>query len=227
MQEVDKLTVYLVSGYIRLKIQKFINDKIIPQEIVDICILYYFITEYFAVIGEGIVCSDDKKTITLPLKHSSWNRHRDCFGSFIADCNNDNIIYKWIIKINNDALEVGVGVIDADKLDEYKAEKTFYRYAKGLHYAYRSNGYIHSHQDLVKGFFVGVFYGSDDVISIKIDTELSVISFYKNEKLIRGIKHIKMVKYRLVAFLWSQDEYGNASITIQDFKMEKKGMKEE
>ena len=47
-------------------------------------------------------------------------------------------------------------------------------------------------------------YKLDDIITIKIGAGKSAISFYKNKKLIREIKHIKMVKYRLAAFFYGQ-----------------------
>ena len=219
-KHVDQFTINLVSGYIRLTIQNFANDKVFPQELVDICIIFYFMIECFDIIPEEIKCCDDYKTITLPL-NSLNGISKNIFGSVTADCNINHVIYKWIIKINNTGLECAVGVIDADKLNEYIKERQFFRYQKGMHYVYRDNEYIHDHTALARGHHIQYAnYKSGDRITIRIHTIKQTIAFYRDGQLIKEIKRIKMRKYKLGVYLWSHSNYGNASVTIQAFTIQ-------
>ena len=219
-KHVDQFTIILVSGYLRLTIQNFLKDKVFPQELVDICIIFYFMIECFDMIPKEIKCCDNDKTITLPLN----NLHqisKNIFGLITADCNINNVIYKWIIKINYTGLECAVGVIDADKLNEYIKERQCFRYQKGMHYVYRENGYIHDHTALSRGHHVQYAnYGSGDKIIIKIHTIKQTISFYRDTQLIEEINHIRMRKYKLCVYLWSHVKYGDASVTIQEFTIQ-------
>ena len=61
MKQVKQSTVDLVSGYIRSAISTMF---VFPQELVDLCLIYYFITECFSTWSEGIVCENQNRTLS-------------------------------------------------------------------------------------------------------------------------------------------------------------------
>ena len=50
LKDVDQSTIDLISGYIR-PLQKMLKDRIVPKEVIDLCIIYYFIAEFFQNVG--------------------------------------------------------------------------------------------------------------------------------------------------------------------------------
>ena len=98
MQDVDDRTKDIVSGYIREQHKVFLNDKHllfrnIPDCILILCILNYRLTDYFEIIGDGTISSDDGKSITK--LESGW--HNTSYGTEIDST--DQCVYKWWLKV--------------------------------------------------------------------------------------------------------------------------------
>ena len=63
LNDISKDIFYLVSGYVRSKINILLNDKVIPQELIELCIVFYFVMESFAV-SEDVAISNGGMTVT-------------------------------------------------------------------------------------------------------------------------------------------------------------------
>ena len=109
LNNVDQETSYLVSGYIRA-IQKEFNERIIPTEVIDLCIIYYFITEFFSKCGKDMKISADNDSFTTKLEGYSWNT---AYGNNIIDMNKTpNLIYEWTIQCTEKYFILGLESTD-------------------------------------------------------------------------------------------------------------------
>ena len=96
--KIDDVSKCLVFRYIR---QIDINDMIIPDAIIILCLSYYFINEFFCDLdGVDIELADDNNTL---IKKSTicggWRNM--CYGSKIIDSFHTKGIFKWIIQVNS------------------------------------------------------------------------------------------------------------------------------
>ena len=115
---VDDKTDKLITGYLN-EINGLIDKEyIIPSLVIKICLLFYFVREYFDKItngkkGDAIILSNDKRTATL-----IDGGYAACFGNILID-SMSGIIHKWSVQMdgkNNSSrnLSVGIGTKDAE-----------------------------------------------------------------------------------------------------------------
>ena len=80
-------------------------DIIVPTQIIDIILAYYFIIEHFVECGNNwIKFSDERRTIYNP--DSNWDT---AYGAFEIDCDqkyNKNKIFIWKFDIHNNGQDV-------------------------------------------------------------------------------------------------------------------------
>ena len=99
-------------GYIRDIQNSFLDDIIIPQEILHLCLKYSLKTDEFIDFEENMVLTGTNNDI---VKMTSEDQIvNDVFGKIKTD-NTSNMIYKWKIKIldisNVDAIHsMGIGI---------------------------------------------------------------------------------------------------------------------
>ena len=111
LKEADDETKDLVSGYVR-RMQNLFKDKIIPKEVTNLCIIYYFITEFFAKYGDDMNVStkDTKNDLVSITPNSRWNT---AYGNIVIDINETpNLIYRWTIAKNTNATLIGIEIDD-------------------------------------------------------------------------------------------------------------------
>ena len=88
LETVDKRTKYLVHGFIREV------SKNIPLPIIEICVLFYFVREYFTAYG-GLLIEGDEKDIIKSVEEK-WENI--AYGSIWFESTSTNII-KWTLKM--------------------------------------------------------------------------------------------------------------------------------
>ena len=106
MKDVDEMTTKLVYGYVRC-LQRLFEDKmkIIPKEVIDLCIMYHFIAEFFLKAGQRMkISTKDAKNDLIMIDSTNsviggiWNTS---YGNFVVDLNErPNTIYRWTIECN-------------------------------------------------------------------------------------------------------------------------------
>ena len=116
LKTVDDATVNLVYGYIR-RSQALFEDKIIPDEITNICIIYYFVPEFFVKCGKYMKIL--KKHVSNDLISSTssgdWST---AYGNQIINMNETpNMTYQWTIKTTNKWLIMGLESTDFKNLN--------------------------------------------------------------------------------------------------------------
>ena len=67
-KKVDKVTILLINGFIH-EIQKLLKDWIVPSEIIDACIAFYYVELLWDLSG---VKQKDSKIIINPVADGSW-----------------------------------------------------------------------------------------------------------------------------------------------------------
>ena len=130
----DQKTKDIVQGYVR-KNQSLLPFQQnpyynIPQLVTHLCILYYYIPEFFEISGKNLVISDNGNLITR-INQSSW----DCtaFGHNVIPSMKNNFIYKWYVKIiKSNECGIMIGIVAGDwNQNKYKAF-----YPDNMGYAY-------------------------------------------------------------------------------------------
>ena len=205
-----------------------ILEKIIPDPIINICLIYAFLmTEYFKDNVRNIQISDDKRTAT---NFKALNNA--IFGSFIINCDeNTTDIYTWTIYINSIGLNIIIGV---DEVDDDLLYPLYTWNAEYHQYAYSSQSQIiHDKYSSCRKniIFAGAEfkYSTDDIITMIVDCGRKTVDFYKNDKHVYQCKNVHPNKYRLGILLCANvyyPEYDDedfldipASVTLQDFSI--------
>ena len=110
IKNVDQRSMNLINGYIRSS-QHLIKDKIIPQDVINLCVMYYVIAEFFVACGTSMVISSKafKNDSIIGLVEAGWNTS---YGKVIIDMNNTpNTIYRWMIEINSSKPSIMIGLV--------------------------------------------------------------------------------------------------------------------
>ena len=113
IKSIDKITKYIVFGYIHQ--YEIENDSyfIMPDLIIYIILIYYEINEYSTVYGQDI--KYDEKTNTL--RNIKIQSEGTIYGDInILDENKNGIIYEWKFKIiSNKSKNICIGIDSSNK----------------------------------------------------------------------------------------------------------------
>ena len=213
LNSIDTGTIHLVCGFVRLTIQTLMLDKVIPQELIDLCMIYYFIGEHFAILVKNVEISDEGMTVTAPTEPTA------AFGHLVVDCNKSSSIYRWTLKITNLSMQVAVGVVDANQMDIFLNNTHFMYERSATNYAY---GYSGRFYDSGRDGTQGSGYNNDDTVTIELNSKNKTISFYTNGKFAGDIKAIKPLQYKLAVHLYGSEApiLGKAIVTLEKFEIE-------
>ena len=196
-------------------------DRIIPDPIINICLIYAFmITEYFKYNLGNMYISDDKRTATNSL-HSK----KATFGAFIINCDENNAdIYTWKIKINSEGIGITIGVDEVK--DDHKLYSSYYWSSHYHHYAYSNVSEIFRHkcslnEENIINLGRKFFYWTDDIITMVIDSGRKTVDFYKNDEHVYQCKNVHPNQYRLGIELCADGPYVDkeASVTLKNFSI--------
>ena len=160
------------------------------QEMYDEAFHYKRDTDYFALSTNNLIISNNGMTVGLAV-----NDNISTFGTYIANCTNSkSYIFKWTFEIVKVSLEVGIGLIDANKMHLFQGQ-THFHFQEGTRYAYTSEGRLHNNKS--SGDWNNNEYQAGDIIKMELNNTKKTISFYKNNILIYMMKKIKSLQYKL------------------------------
>ena len=102
LHHIDQEIKFIVCGYIRSEHESLFRANAcilfqnVPNSITSLCTLYYYLYDYFDLIGSDMKISNDKKTITYNSFTRDWPNAN--YGKNIIS-STDKCIYKWYLKI--------------------------------------------------------------------------------------------------------------------------------
>ena len=168
---VDQRTKDLVEGFIK----KASHDIDIPSSIVSVCILFYYLGEFFSTCGDAMKI-DDNKTIlkACPLARNTG------YGNIRIN-NEYNCIYSWTLKLV--ALDIYNTWIGIDASNKEYSHRNFSLAAKH-YYAIDVRG---SKKSRISGqSSTRVNYGKrmkeGDIVKMDINTKDRTMSFWINDE---------------------------------------------
>ena len=218
---VDDLTFKLINGYLR----RISNALLIPNVIITICTLFYFIKEYFAIMingyttdpnytGDYILFDDDKLSASR-----MWSCHGSIYGNICIDSLSD-VICKWYFKIIPlhekdsiwDAMFVDIG-IHGGKVMKHLIENNI----GATSFLTNGNGKILTNKRSIREKEVWYWKGND-VLSIKLNMKDRNVEYFVNDESIgiffRDIPIGDDIKYRLAICL----DGVNVTVKLIDFQ---------
>eukprot|EP01084_Bolivina_argentea_P220808 374135_1 len=134
VKNVDEWTKYTVLGYIR-RLQHLLNTNI-PNDVINVCILYYFVSEYFEKCGQNTIASSKiNKNDYICMNHSGgWNTS---YGSIIIDGNKSiHSVYRWTFQIYNHAQGGTLIGISNSQFSKINTDMTGSKKASDCYYAF-------------------------------------------------------------------------------------------
>ncbi len=111
IKSIDNGNKFTVFGYIREMEQELHLYSNIPAMISHLCLLYYFIDEYFDKCCDQITISDNGKTITKHDCDNSWKN--SSYGNVWIESKTKQIV-KWTIKFNGCGISTYFGLVSTD-----------------------------------------------------------------------------------------------------------------
>ena len=170
LEAVDAKTEYLVSGYAH-RIQRLIQDQIIPQEVIDLCIVYYFIVEFFAIIDFGYwTVSECKRIIT----RTKGTPSASVYGNVVIPSDEERI-YKWKFKILHEETNMRFGISS-----HWETDCRFSNVTTSHNYAAEHSGGKWS--KYVNESFPGFNFDTGDNIEMELNLVSRELLFYKNDR---------------------------------------------
>ena len=206
----DKDTEYLIFGYFRINID---DDMIVPSLVYDLCLKFYWISEYFETC-HGIKISEDKLQITGKSIFSCFNYcHREIES-------NKKAIYKWTLYTTNPIIMIGItSYPTSQNVNWYHLEGIIYY---GLRSSYRNRIYKPLNDSALEGNDIYIDYGCQDVesahtIGILLDLENKQLSFEINGKH-RGIAFENIYCNDDIYYTLSMKIYQDTIVTLVSFE---------
>ena len=230
----DQRTKDVVAGYCK-DVQTILTSEnpnnsfyIIPTQIRNICLAYYFVMEQFIECGNKYIrFTNERRTIYNPLVTGSWDT---AYGTFEIDCNeeiNKNVIFAWTFDIEDNGDDCNAIGIDETKR---KWVNNYFKIKAGtVNYAYIADGTAYaSAVGLSPGINGYVHYGKGDMILMELNMKNKTLIYYKykrsevideNKKanaIARKFENVNTenVTYCLAVYLWK-----SGYITLTDFQI--------
>eukprot|EP01084_Bolivina_argentea_P018394 34250_1 len=203
----------IVFGYFR------INKYDIPSSLISLCINYYFQPEQFEIAGNGVIISNENKTITY-----SKGECKGCctsYGKHIIP-STSNYIYEWHLKINetiSNHCYIKIGITSDTKTRDgsftYEVIKVDSDHIAFGYWSCNGNIFDSRLNCPSRGLsYNGCKFDQGDIIKITLNLKTKQISYSVNDK-DQGIASENIpcnhnIKYRLAVLL--ADKYLSVSI---------------
>ena len=172
--EQDELAVY---GYVRQEATQI--EMEIPEDIMNICLLWYHIKSFFFKAGNACKLDKDKTRV----EYSQSNRANCCYGSIVMpSISTKDIEYKFKLKIILGGRHIAVGLDDAECQHtdaDFAGQETTKNYAY-----YGKKGTLFSHDTgvlLENGKVYGEAFDTGDFITMCYNPCKRTLAFYKND----------------------------------------------
>lgn len=219
--KIDQRTVDIVNGFIRTNHRLLLISsqctlfQNIPFGIYSLCTMYFYMTDYFQIIGKNMTSSNDNKTVTNLVKKEYDSFDNSTFGKMIiSSLNNDiykhNIIYKWDLRVYSKEIgSILVGIF----CGECDNSIGFYFNDNTPYYGYCNDGQRINH---IRRSFIedSLTFNDSDKISIELDLKQKVLSFHVNDQVITdNITVNENIEYRLAVTVAHQYD----SVTIEKY----------
>ena len=226
LKQVDIRTELLVNGYVRVIIDTLGGHTLfenVPNYIHSLCMLFYFVYEYFDIIGKGVSVSDDRSRITRNSDVDPSNRYLNTSFGKTKILSMESKIYRWEIKIHKGSRFVTIGISsNYDHRDKHFVKTISSVSDKHIYYAY--NGYGGIKADVDEGIVVYSKAAGHvrDIIELELDLIEKKITFYKNG-ISQGVAFtdIKVgddIVYRLSVSLGGKDNKVSIINFVEDSK---------
>ena len=224
-QLADQITKNIISGYCRDAQQSLGSDQIIPIQIVQVILAFYYIVERFVECGnERIVFHDEGMRIV-----NGTNEYDSAYGVFEIDCDKEkemsqiskHRLFKWVFDIIKDGQRcVTIGI------DETKREGInlrFHERHESVNYSFRAGRLIYRKLPnlLYRNKEVNHGYYAGDSLTMILNLKEKALYYHvktkENEAKMIIIKDIETenVTYCAAVYLW-----GGAEVRLTKFSVE-------
>eukprot|EP01084_Bolivina_argentea_P205195 350590_1 len=180
LKKIDESSILVVFGYMRELHKQLKSTYKIPSLISWICLKYFYSIDYFEIIGQHTVLTEDKSTITK----THWGWTCTSYGKLIIP-SMDNIVIKWFLRLveaMDGNIIIGIQSNCTDINQTFIWNKTDDRYyglylATGnkhqneLDYRKRSQTYVPNR----------IRYMAGDIISLELNLVQRTVKFWYND----------------------------------------------
>ena len=220
---VDDKSNKLLCGYLRNIYgdhpQNHDAEHIIPDLVLNICLLFYFQREYFAKIVNGWKV---KENFILSNDHMTADLVDGCYGNVYGNIKIDSLsetVCKWTIKVENKKTQHLSRYIELGVSGDEPTDKHFYgSNAPRNVFMCSGTGYAYG-ECAVKGEHSDLKWKHGDFVNIKLDLKNKTIEYFINDKSVGIIYediHVGVdIKYRLVIYM----NHNGGSVTIGNFEI--------
>ena len=227
LQFVNQSTKDTVTGYCR-RIQKLLDsDKIVPTQIIDLILGFYFIVECFIECGNKFIqVSNERRTI-----HNPKPRYETAYGSFEIDCDqhyNKNRAFTWKFYIYDNGYRCNfIGIDETKRKWVNKCVKVQH---DSINYGWDASGNTwrpveQSNMDRYKMVAGSQGCAANDKVIMKLNLKDQTLIYYRHKASEDEQKKIQIckieeiqtenVKYCLAVYLWD-----GGKVTLTDFCIE-------
>ena len=198
LENVDSITKYLVHGFIRNV------SKNMPLEIVEMCILFYFICEYLTAYGQGLSIEGDKKDIIKSVQESWRNM---AYGSIWFDSRCASVI-KWTLEMTYNPWKNAYAVGIMSK--EITTHRIWYQIDSPNYFL--CNGAIYDDGKVIKRDYLTreEFGETRTSITMELDLKKGQLSFYNDDKhfgVATMVTQKESVRYKLAITLYYDNSW--------------------
>ena len=183
LKKIDFRSKLIVNGFIR-ESQKLLSFKDNPYYnlnalIIQICLIYYAMTEYWDILADGFI-TEKNGTVLKKTNNSSNNWSNTSYGKTVMP-SIGNCIYEWFIKLDkiySGFLHIGICDSKCDLTIRSVRWNNFDRYL-----CHASNGFIASRKASgASKLSKGIKFWEGCVLSIRVDTKKGIIQFHSNSE---------------------------------------------
>ena len=234
----DRESIALLSGYLRK-----IASSIPPQIIIDLCLIYYAVIEYFFKCGDSMAISSKKSKNDYVYKVGDVScGDNTVYGAYIIDGRaTPNTIFKWKFHIHSVDQLTSIGIESSTNFRNLNTGFTYPRHDKPKIFYYAYGPCINSLQSRIEtsgGLRANPSYSSlnpyqqtDLVISMELNCKEKTLSYIVDgDNLGIAFDNVELInrKYRWVISLslgtlkYSHDTGFNNAFFVQllDFQMQ-------
>ena len=217
LNETPKSCEYLVYGYIR----RFTE---IPSPIIDICILYHSIGDYFKIAGKNISISGVNRNIITKKKATDW--FNMSYGSLWINSMTKYIV-RWTFKIQNIGYQydvryndkifndIDIGIITKDTTIDSSCWKN---HNIGYFWSMHQRNIIHKGLTIQEQYGKLKYIAKGNIITMQLDLKKNKLIYYINDKSLGNI-NTKIqtgpsIQYKMAVTLAKK----NCKLTLENFE---------
>lgn len=155
------------------------RDKILPKEIKQLCLAFYFSIDYFSKCGKSIILltKDKHNDLISANRATSWNT---AYGDLpIVIKNTPNHIYSWTISTTDRNISIG---LDSS---EFSALNTDFIISTGIYHCWATNQGLITNQGDCSNVDIATKYTSEissysQLITMELNCKQRTIKFIRN-----------------------------------------------